>query len=181
LNLYVLSYMHIFNHYHKMDRAVLETVGIIIFWNWYIMLILQFSTVHDRVLFVLCSHIASSILHLQINMSHFSMSTDSLGCDEHFAVKALRTTTDIDCPIWMDWFHGGLQFQVIHHLFPTMPRHNLRSAIPYVKQFCTDNKLQYHTNSLFRANNMVIQNLSKVANHVKLLYFPITTSYLKEE
>lgn len=24
----------------------------------------------------------------------------------------LNTTMDVDCYRWMDWFHGGLQFQV---------------------------------------------------------------------
>ena len=38
----------------------------------------------------------------------------------------LNGTMDIDCPAWMDWFHGGLQFQTEHHLFPRWPRHKLR-------------------------------------------------------
>lgn len=28
----------------------------------------------------------------------------------------------IDCPEWSDFFHGGLQFQAIHHLFLRVPR-----------------------------------------------------------
>ena len=27
----------------------------------------------------------------------------------------LNGTMDIDCPRWLDWFHGGLQFQTEHH------------------------------------------------------------------
>ena len=40
----------------------------------------------------------------------------------------LATTLDVDCPPWLDWLHGGLQFQVAHHVFPRVPRHNLREV-----------------------------------------------------
>ncbi|KAJ0971498.1 hypothetical protein J5N97_019457 [Dioscorea zingiberensis] len=35
--------------------------------------------------------------------------------------KQTMGSLDIACSPWMDWFHGGLQFQVEHHLFPRLP------------------------------------------------------------
>lgn len=32
--------------------------------------------------------------------------------EEGWVVTQLNTTLDVDCYRWMDWFHGGLQFQV---------------------------------------------------------------------
>ena len=32
----------------------------------------------------------------------------------------------------MNWFMGGLNFQIEHHLFPMMPRHNLPVIKPRV-------------------------------------------------
>ena len=52
-------------------------------------------------------------------------------------------TLNVDCPTWMDWFHGGLQFQSEHHLFPKIPRHNLRAASKYIRAFAKDNDLPY--------------------------------------
>lgn len=49
------------------------------------------------------------------------------------------------CPEWMDWFHGGLQFQIEHHLFPRMPRHNLRAASKLVRRACREAELHYHS------------------------------------
>lgn len=37
-----------------------------------------------------------------------SFSDDSEG----WVVTQLGTTMDVDCYRWLDWFHGGLQFQV---------------------------------------------------------------------
>ncbi|CAJ0909738.1 5479_t:CDS:2, partial [Entrophospora sp. SA101] len=81
------------------------------------------------IIYILISHSVTMLLHVQITLSHF-------GTKESFSRKMLWTTMDVDCPWWMDWFHGGLQFQVIHHLFPRMPRHNLRKCQSLVMQFC---------------------------------------------
>lgn len=35
-------------------------------------------------------------------------------------------TIDISCYPWIDWFYGGLQFQLEHQLFPRLPRTHLR-------------------------------------------------------
>lgn len=31
--------------------------------------------------------------------------------------------------ILIDWLWGGLNYQIEHHLFPSMPRHNLKTVI----------------------------------------------------
>ena len=84
------------------------------------------------------AHALTSPLHVQITLSHFAMSTADLGIHESFAQKMLRTTMDVDCPQWLDFFHGGLQFQAIHHLYPRIPRHNLRQTQKLVQEFCNE-------------------------------------------
>ena len=37
-----------------------------------------------------------------------------------------------------DQLLGGLNYQIEHHLFPSMPRPNLRHARPLVRTFCAD-------------------------------------------
>ena len=59
--------------------------------------------------YVALSHMATMFLHLQITLSHFGMGTENPPGEEEFAAMGLRTTMDIECPRWMDWFHGGLQ------------------------------------------------------------------------
>jgi fatty acid desaturase len=66
---------------------------------------------------------------VQICLSHFSRGIyegrpmDTKG--ETFFHSQLATSMDIDCWSCLDWVHGGLQFQAIHHLFPRLPRHRL--------------------------------------------------------
>lgn len=80
-----------------------------------------------------------------------------------------RTTMDVDCPTWMDWFHGGLQFQVTHHLFPRMPRHNLRKASGYVKEFCAETGLKYEVYGFGESNGRMLDRLAEVARQARYL------------
>jgi len=40
-------------------------------------------------------------------------------------------------------FQGGLNLQIEHHLFPTIPRNNLLAVRPLVQQFCKEQNIPY--------------------------------------
>jgi delta8-fatty-acid desaturase len=120
--------------------------------------------------FVLVSHAVTIILHIQITLSHWGMPTADLGPNESFPQRQLRTTMDIECPWWMDWFHGGLQFQAVHHLFPRVPRHNLRRGQELVKEFCAKTDVKYNSLGFVDGNIVVLDRLDQVSRIVKDLH-----------
>ncbi|KAI0151380.1 fatty acid desaturase [Pestalotiopsis sp. NC0098] len=122
-----------------------------------------------RVPFVLVSHITPMPLHIQINLSHWGMATSDIGETESFPQRQLRTTMDVDCPAWLDFIHGGLQFQAVHHLFPRVPRHNLRKAQAFVKEFCRETNIPYTIYNFTDGNKKVLSRLEQVAEQVKIL------------
>ncbi|EXJ94796.1 hypothetical protein A1O1_03194 [Capronia coronata CBS 617.96] len=148
----------------------LEILGQVFFWVWYGYFVVYKSipTGWDRFVFVMISHMVTSPVHVQITLSHFAMSTTDMGVHESFAQKMLRTTMDVDCPTWLDFFHGGLQFQAVHHLFPRIPRHNLRKAQKYVKEFCADTGIPYAIYGFGQGNKEVIGRLGEVAKQVRV-------------
>ncbi|KAI1905696.1 hypothetical protein LOZ53_006185 [Ophidiomyces ophidiicola] len=148
-----------------------EIVGQIFFWVWfgYGVVFLGIPDWRNRCLFVMVSHMVTAPLHVQITLSHFAMSTADLGVNESFAQKMLRTTMDVDCPPWLDFFHGGLQFQAIHHLYPRIPRHNLRRTQQLVKEFCKEVAIPYAIFTFFDGNKEVIGHLGDVANQARML------------
>jgi delta8-fatty-acid desaturase len=109
------------------------------------------------------------MLHVQITLSHWAMPTADLGPTESFPQRQLRTTMDVDCPPWLDWFHGGLQFQAVHHLFPRVPRHNLRKGQVLVREFCEKTQLKYQCYGFVQGNKIVLGRLEEVAKQVKTL------------
>jgi fatty acid desaturase len=62
----------------------------------------------------------------------------------------------------VDFVLGGLNYQIEHHLFPTMPRPNLRRAQPPVRTFCQDHELPYAEASLFGSYAQALRHLHRV-------------------
>jgi fatty acid desaturase len=61
-----------------------------------------------------------------------------------------------------DYVFGALACQVEHHLFPAMPRCNLRAAAVIVRRFCRDRDIPYHETSVLTAFAEVHRHLSMV-------------------
>ena len=148
-----------------------EIAGQVFFWYWfgYRVLYRSIPTATDRWAFVMVSHMITAVLHLQITLSHFGMSTADLGISESFPQKMLRTTMDVDCPEWLDFFHGGLQFQAIHHLFPRIPRHKLRYTRKLVQEFCREVEIPYALYGFVDGNKEVIGHLADVGRQAAIL------------
>lgn len=177
-NLYLLSWIHVLSSKASAlghSKAWWIRPGEIIFMAcyWYIfgykLILCTLPTWPIRITFVLISHIMLMPLHVQLTLSHWGMSTSELGESESFAQRQLRTTSDVDCPKWLDFIHGGLQFQAVHHLFPRMPRHNLRKAQVHVREFCKDTGIPYSIHGFEGANRQVLGRLEEVGNQVKML------------
>ena len=62
----------------------------------------------------------------------------------------------------VDWLLGGLNYQIEHHLFPTMPRPNLRRAQPLIRAFCHDHGLPYTETSLVGSYAEAVRHLHRV-------------------
>ena len=175
-NLYVLSWQFLLmGQGPKKGPAwwhrYLEIAGQIVFWYWfgYKVVYQSIPTAGSRWAFVLISHMVTAPLHVQITLSHFAMSTADLGTNESFPQKMLRTTMDVDCPQWLDFIHGGLQFQAIHHLYPRMPRHNLRRAQKLVQDFCTEVRIPYAIYGFVDGNKEVIGRLADIGRQATIL------------
>ena len=61
------------------------------------------------------------------------------------------------------WFTGGLNYQIEHHLFPQMPRHNLKSISTHVKQICAKHCYPYISLDILRGSIYLTRHLQNVA------------------
>ncbi|KAJ6604586.1 delta 8-sphingoloid desaturase protein [Mycena vulgaris] len=150
-------------------RGASKVVGIAFFWCWFGRVLANCGSWKTGLAYLLVSHIAAAPVHVQIVLSHFSMSTEDLGPTESFADRQLRTTTDVICAESIGWIHGGLQLQVTHHLFPRLPRHNLKAASLLVKEFAAEQGLVYAEFGWVSGNQDVLGVLRSVADQVKII------------
>lgn len=63
-------------------------------------------------------------------------------------------------PGWfVDWALGGLNYQIEHHLFPSMPRVNLKHARPMVRDYCAGIDLPYLECGLSSSYRQALEHL----------------------
>jgi len=71
---------------------------------------------------------------------------------------------------------GGLNYQIEHHLFPSMPRPNLHKAVPIVRNFCADNDIEYHQVHILKAWHIVAEHLNKVGLSARSFQCPMVAA-----
>src|SRR6059058_4640204 len=79
-------------------------------------------------------------------------------------------------PAW-DFLFGGLNYQIEHHLFPTMPRVNFRRARAIVRPFCAARGLEYtevDPLASYRTVLAALKSLQQVADQGSQGYFAPT-------
>ncbi|MGI6877840.1 fatty acid desaturase family protein [Microbacterium sp. gxy059] len=79
-----------------------------------------------------------------------------------FFSKQVRTSRNIRGGWWATWLMGGLNYQVEHHLFPSMARPHLAQAREIVREFCAANDVPYTETSIGRSYLIVIDYLNRV-------------------
>jgi fatty acid desaturase len=79
-----------------------------------------------------------------------------------FFSKQVRTSRNIRGGWWATWLMGGLNYQVEHHLFPSMARPHLAKAREIVRDYCASNDVPYTETSLVRSYAIVIDYLNRV-------------------
>mmetsp|Transcript_9633 Transcript_9633/g.21365 ORF Transcript_9633/g.21365 Transcript_9633/m.21365 type:complete len:463 (+) Transcript_9633:61-1449(+) len=75
----------------------------------------------------------------------------------------VSTTRNVTSNWFVDWFCGGLQYQVDHHLFPMLPRHNLAKVHTLVESFCKEQGVTYHEASIYEGTVEVLSHLAEVS------------------
>ena len=71
----------------------------------------------------------------------------------------MLTSRNLRGPLFTTFLFGGLDTQIEHHLFPTMPRANLRRARTLVRAFCDERVIAYAEESPWRAYRNVFHHL----------------------
>jgi fatty acid desaturase len=82
--------------------------------------------------------------------------------DLDFLRRQVLTARNVTGGPLVDFALGGLNYQIEHHLFPSMPRSNLRHAQPIVRAFCADRGVPYHESTLISSYAEALRHLHTV-------------------
>ena len=82
--------------------------------------------------------------------------------DLDFLRKQVLTSRNVRSHPLTDIWYGALNYQIEHHLFPTMPRNRVREAHLIVRRFCAERSIPYHEVSMLQSYRELLGFLHQV-------------------
>ena len=155
-----------------LQHPFLEKTGILLHHTWVLVLSSgfgRFSVLRSLAYFFTATCSSGLFLALVFGLGHNGMSTYEAKTRPDFWKLQVTTTRNITGghgvpQFFVDWLCGGLQYQVDHHLFPMMPRHNLKRTHDLIESFCKEWEVEYHEADIYNGTIEVLQHLSKVSD-----------------
>jgi fatty acid desaturase len=84
-----------------------------------------------------------------------------------FLRRQVLTSRNVRGGWLIDFLLGGLNYQIEHHLFPSMPRPNLRRSQALVREFCRRHGITYHQTTLLRSYGLALDHLHDVGRPLR--------------
>ena len=119
--------------------------------------------------------VGHALLFILVHQALFGLYTGSVFAPNHkgmptldsdsqvdFVRRQVLTSRDVKPSLVTDFWYGGLNYQIEHHLFPSMPRNNLRKAQPIVRAFCEERSIPYRETGALESNREILQYLHQV-------------------
>jgi delta8-fatty-acid desaturase len=153
-----------------------EAAGLIAFWVWYTsylrFLVAEQYGFKYAVAHAALGHLYMAILHIQITLSHWERpmahsKEDNVNFGEWIR-QQVTTGRNINANWFTDWYWGGLHYQIEHHVFPRVPRHNLARLKLLLAPFLEEHGLPYCTSNFGEALSALLNSLRDVTGHIKL-------------
>jgi fatty acid desaturase len=127
------------------------------------------------VFFVLSPGIAVAFLGVQLGLfgfylgisfapNHKGMPIVPSGLRLDFMKRQVMMSRDVRGGILIDIAMGGLNYQIEHHLFPSMARPHLHRAAPMISAYCRNHDVPYTQTTLLQSYGIVFRYI----NHVGL-------------
>lgn len=85
--------------------------------------------------------------------------------DSHlsFLHRQVLTSRNVRSSIFNDFWYGGLNYQIEHHLFPSMPRNNLKEAQRIVKAYCQLHSINYAETGIIQSYREILGFLHQIS------------------
>lgn len=99
---------------------------------------------------------------LSFSPNHIGMPIVPHGAKLDFLDKQVLTSRNVSGGWWMTILMGGLNYQIEHHLFPSMPRPHLARTRRLVREHCRRHNVPYTENNIVDAMAIVVRYINEV-------------------
>jgi len=122
------------------------------------------ANIKNVFLFYLLKTIVSAN-YIFVNFAVSHTHRDIVDKDKHidWVVYASNHTSNVEPSWWCNWWMSYLNFQIEHHLFPSLFQFNTPLVAPLVKSFFKKHNLVYDSHSYVDALKLTFHNLYLVS------------------
>ncbi|MBA3531432.1 MAG: fatty acid desaturase [Ardenticatenales bacterium] len=143
---------------------VLEAALMVIHFSIYFTILFTQLTVLQAIVFFFFHHALIGLYLASVfAANHKGMPVLEKDSELDFLTLQVITARNVKAHPLTDFLYGGLNYQVEHHLFPTMPENKLREAQVLVKAFCEERGLSYYETGFIQSQKEVLSHLHQVS------------------
>ncbi len=95
--------------------------------------------------------------------NHKGMELVHAGEGRGFLLDQVLTSRNVHGHWWTNFWYGGLNYQIEHHLFPTMPRNNFSRAQTLVRALCEEEGIPYRATGIVTAYREMFVHLHRAS------------------
>jgi fatty acid desaturase len=99
--------------------------------------------------------------------NHKGMPIIPAGTKTDFLRRQVLTSRNVRGGRITDFILGGLNYQIEHHLFPSMPRPNLRRAQVLIRSYCQSHDVAYREDNLLGSYTQTLRYLNNVGSEAR--------------
>lgn len=158
----VASFQYLFSRGVKQNALELTIMGThFILYGWLIFYAL--GGLGQTVLFITVHQAAFGLYMGSVFAPNHKGMPTTIGGSVGLLRQQVLTTRNVTRSRVNDFWYGGLNYQIEHHLFPSMPRNNLCKAQPIVRGYCQELGIPYHETSAVGSIKEIIESLHEVS------------------
>jgi len=101
--------------------------------------------------------------HVGEEVASWPEGTKAKGRGDWYAMQAMAAN-NFDVPLPLSILCGGLDLQIEHHMFPTLPPHRLRAIAPEVRALCAKHGVPYRKESWGRTLGKALRHIARLWN-----------------
>jgi fatty acid desaturase len=130
-------------------------------------LLLVLSPLKALVFLIVQQGLFGLYLGLSFAPNHKGMPVPTAEEEADYLRRQVLTSRNIHGGWLTDFLLGGLNYQIEHHLFPSMPRPSLRRSQPLIRSFCQQYGISYLDTSLLRSYAQALRHLHNVGQSLR--------------
>lgn len=166
LSMQINSIGHLFQK--KLTYPVAERLLLFLHFVLYFGLLFSRFTIWQALVFLLTHSLLTGVYMGSIFApNHKGMPVLEKDSQMDFLHRQVITARNIHAHPLTDFWYGGLNYQIEHHLFPSMAQNKLKAAQGLVRAFCQAHTLSYYETNIWQSYRETVSSLHGVTTPLR--------------